>query len=122
MSGRSLLLPDNSILPSHTADQQQALQYKMPSSAPYSLDKINQIQQQPLNTGLTADEKTAVSQWLADYNSWKEQNDKFDPIVAQRQRDASFNLAMILVGLPLYFFHWRIIKREAKQQEEAANA
>jgi hypothetical protein len=30
----------------------------------------------------------------------------------QRQRTASNSTAMILVGLPLYLYHWRIIKRE----------
>ena len=30
----------------------------------------------------------------------------------QRQRQASTALSMILVGLPLYKFHWRLIKKE----------
>lgn len=30
----------------------------------------------------------------------------------QRQRTASNSLALILVGLPLYLYHWRLIRRE----------
>ena len=71
---------------------------------------------------MTPDEKTAIVQWLADYNSWKEQRDKLDPITSQRQRDASSNLAMILVGLPLYFFHWRIIRKDANAKGLAAGS
>lgn len=32
--------------------------------------------------------------------------------------DASINLAMILVGLPLYLYHWQIIGRETRGEEQ----
>jgi hypothetical protein len=31
-----------------------------------------------------------------------------------RQREVASSIAMILVGLPLYFYHWRLIKKEAR--------
>jgi len=31
----------------------------------------------------------------------------------QRQRTASNAVAMLIVGVPLYLYHWRLIKREA---------
>jgi len=34
----------------------------------------------------------------------------------QRQRDASNSLAMLIVGLPLYLYHWRMA---GKQKEDA---
>jgi len=37
-----------------------------------------------------------------------------DNITSRRHRDASINLALILVGLPLYLYHWGMIKRESK--------
>ncbi len=104
------------------ADLQQTIYNKMPPIAPVSIEKLNQTTQQPANTGLSADEKAQIQQWLTQYKDWQIQNDKFDPLVSQRQNEASMNLALILVGLPLYFFHWRIIKRETKQREAAANA
>ena len=33
-----------------------------------------------------------------------------------RQRDVSSSMAMIIVGLPLYLYHWGIIKREGKKK------
>jgi len=67
--------------------------------------------------GLSEEEKATIKQWLADYEDWKERRSKIDPVTAQRHRDASTILAMILVGLPLYLFHWRIIRRETKGKE-----
>lgn len=40
-----------------------------------------------------------------------------DYVTSRRHRDASINLALILIGLPLYLYHWTLIKREIKQKE-----
>ena len=37
----------------------------------------------------------------------------------QRQRRLSNSISMILVGVPLYLYHWRIISREAAQKKKA---
>jgi len=37
-----------------------------------------------------------------------------DYITQGRHRDASISLSLILVGLPIYLYHWSIIKRESK--------
>lgn len=34
---------------------------------------------------------------------------------AQRQRDAAESIAMILVGAPLYLYHWRVIERDKEE-------
>jgi hypothetical protein len=101
------------------ADQQQAIYNKMPPVAPLSIEKLNQISQQPVNTGLTADEKAQVEAWLVQYKDWQEQNKNFDAIVSQRQNEASMNLALMLVGVPLYLFHWRLIKKDTRAKELA---
>ena len=35
---------------------------------------------------------------------------------SNRQREAAGAIAMILVGLPLYFYHWRVIRRDKEQE------
>lgn len=35
---------------------------------------------------------------------------------SQRQRDAAGAIAQIIVGLPLYLYHWSIIKREKETE------
>lgn len=67
---------------------------------------------------LTDREKASIRQWLADYEDWQERSSKIDPVTARRQRDASINLALILVGLPLYLYHWGIIRKELRKQGE----
>ena len=42
-------------------------------------------------------------------------------VTAKRHRDASLNLSLILIGLPLYIYHWRTIKKETKDKKEDKN-
>ena len=35
-----------------------------------------------------------------------------DQRTANRQREAAESLAMIIVGLPLYLYHWRMVKKD----------
>lgn len=37
--------------------------------------------------------------------------------IRQRQRELSGSLSMIIVGLPLYLYHWNIIKKENKDKK-----
>lgn len=92
------------------AEEEQRLMYEQPLSVPYPVQRIEEIQDEE---GLSEEEKATIKQWLADYKEWKEKRSKIDPITARRHRDASLNLALILIGLPLYLYHWQIIKREA---------
>ncbi len=92
------------------ADEEQRF-YKMQPPMPIAIEKVQVAID---GKELSEDERNQMKQFLADYEKWKNENDKFDPVKSQRQRDASFNLAMIIIGLPLYLYHWRIIKRETK--------
>lgn len=60
---------------------------------------------------LTEEEKENIDRWVDDYNRWLERREEVDVIVARRHRDASTNLALLLIGLPLYLYHWRLVKR-----------
>lgn len=62
---------------------------------------------------LTLEEREQVRAWLQEYEDWRRQAELVDPVTARRHRDAASSLAMILVGLPLYLYHWRLIRREA---------
>ncbi len=37
---------------------------------------------------------------------------------ANRQREAAESLAFIIVGLPLYLYHWQVIKRDKKEENK----
>lgn len=61
--------------------------------------ELNEIQQRQL------------SNWLRDYRDWQNQP-KVDFKMQQRQRESASALAAIIVGLPLYLYHWGIIRKE----------
>ena len=35
--------------------------------------------------------------------------------ISNRQREAAESLAMIIVGLPLYLYHWRMVRKEKEE-------
>lgn len=82
---------------------------------PLPVEKLEGYQD---NENLTAEEKETLKSFLADYKEWQEEVAKIDYLASTRQREASSNLAMILIGLPLYLYHWRTIKRELRQKVE----
>ena len=85
--------------------------------APYQLEKVEKLQTEE---GLSEEEKIAVKQWLEDYKNWQEGEIKINYLVSNRHREASINLAMILIGLPLYFYHWITIKKELRGKKKMA--
>ena len=96
------------------AEEEQRL-YPMKPPMPYLPVDVEALQDEE---ELTDREKASIRQWLADYEDWQERSSKIDPVTARRQRDASINLALILVGLPLYLYHWGIIRKELRKQGE----
>jgi len=100
------------------ANDEQRLYSKQPPM-PYSVEQVQKIADGTTAVKLTADEQTSVHQWIKDYQTWQEQQKDFDVVVAQRQRNAANYLAMILIGLPLYLYHWGVIKKETKEKENA---
>ncbi len=72
------------------------------------------------NCDLSEQDKETLSQWLADYRAQGEiDNEK--QIRSDRQRQLANYLAMIIVGFPVYFYHWLIIKRETKRSNSNNN-
>ncbi len=69
---------------------------------------------------LTNEQKTQIANWLADYENWKNTEKNRDPNFYQkqnRQRQAATAISLILVGLPLWLFHWSVIKKDNKEKE-----
>lgn len=64
---------------------------------------------------MTPEERAAWSEWLASQRKWQAEMRRIDPVASQRSRAASSALAMLLIGLPLYLYHWRVIRRELRE-------
>ncbi|HEY8484003.1 MAG TPA: DUF5671 domain-containing protein [Longimicrobiales bacterium] len=67
----------------------------------------------PALVELPEEEREAWQRWMEEQERWREQEARIDRVAAQRQRTAASSLAMIIVGLPLYLYHWRLIRRES---------
>lgn len=100
------------------AEQDQYTRYKEPPM-PYGLSPFEKAK---TDESLSEGERAQVKAYLEEYKQWKEQRDKVDYRLVQRHQDASMNIALILVGLPLYLYHWRIIQRETKDGHTTPSA
>ena len=86
--------------------------YQKQPPTPASLERQAVDLENNKELNLKETDKQEIQNWLADYRAWKEQQAKIDPIVAQRQREASNAIAMLIIGLPLFLFHFLMIRKE----------
>jgi hypothetical protein len=103
------------------ADEQMRIEYKQPPFGPVAVEKLDRISQdaqgKQVQITLTEAEAQQIDRWLIEYKNYQDTRAQIDPVVTDRQQTASINLAMIIIGLPLYLYHWGIIRRETKKQE-----
>lgn len=83
------------------------------------------VETQPLEKAsrskeFTAEEKAAIKSFLKSYQERQKKYKSLDYVTVKRQQSASINLSLLLVGIPLFIYHWRIIKREKEQIERIA--
>jgi hypothetical protein len=97
------------------ADRLDAMHMYQPP-LPHALERVRAAAEP--ESGLTEEERAMIRQWLAEYRRWEERQVSADPVLARRQAAAASSLAMILIGLPLYLYHWGTIRRENRLQAE----
>ena len=97
------------------ADQSIRMKYEEPLSPPMPIEKIEKISK---GSKLSQSDQLLIRDWLAGYKEWQSKEGKIDYLSSQRQRQASTNASLILVGLPLYLYHWSVIRRETKRRQE----
>ena len=78
----------------------------------YMQKTVEQAQTLSTCDKLTESERASIAMWLTDYKVWQETQKNQNPATSNRQREAATAIAMILVGFPVYFIHWRIIQKE----------
>ncbi len=67
---------------------------------------------------LTEEEKESVKQWIVDYEDWKQGQKDIDYVARNRHRDAANSLAKLIVGLPLYLYHWNLASRKREDDDK----
>jgi dolichol kinase len=66
---------------------------------------------------VTEEEKKSLQSWLIEYQRWQEFQSKIDYVKSERQKTAANSLAFIIVGLPIYLYHWSLIRKEKNSQD-----
>lgn len=107
----------NSVLKTFVFKKADVNYYSRPSEL-YLVNQEKQVTTLKECSDLTQEDKEIIDMWLADYQNWKQIDESNMQMTAQRQREFATSIAMIIVGFPLYFIHWSIIKREKRKDEE----
>ena len=97
------------------ADQSIRINYEKPLSPPMPVGKLENISK---GSEMSQSDQELIRDWLTSYKEWQAKQEKIDYLASQRQRQASTNASLILVGLPLYLYHWSVIRRETKDKNE----
>jgi hypothetical protein len=93
-----------------SAEQEETMHVRQPP-IPFALERARQVAGGS-GDEFTPEERAMAREWLREYEAWRERTATLNPVLARRQRTASSSLAMILIGLPLYLYHWALIRRE----------
>lgn len=89
--------------------------YREQPPLPGSVDLVK-IRALSVNEEFDIEDRESVKNWLARYEQWEVNYSNFNYTTARRHRDASVSLSLILIGLPVYLYHWRIIRRESREK------
>jgi len=68
---------------------------------------------------LTADEKQQIQNWLVDYKNWQDQQGIIK--IAKKQKNAVRDISILIVAIPLFIWHWKIISKEVREAKENNN-
>jgi len=95
--------------------------YERPMPVTFSSEKVQMesLQSCSEQCELTEVQIAAIDQWLVDYQIWQDEQKnvkEVDYVRQNRERQASGAISMIIVGLPLYLYHWVTIKRDRKSK------
>ncbi|HUE76354.1 MAG TPA: hypothetical protein VMM83_00305 [Longimicrobiales bacterium] len=91
------------------ADAEMRLHYMPEPAMRLTPDRASAL---AADTTLGPEEREALRQWASEYERQREQRAAIDPVKSRRQRDAARALAFLIIGMPLFGYHWRMIRKE----------
>jgi hypothetical protein len=95
------------------AEQEERIMNKQPQAMYFADDAV--MAKSIKSCSLTTEQKQQIDYWVNDYKNWKETYAQIDYVSSRRQKEASINLSLIVIGLPLYLYHWTVIKRDVRK-------
>ena len=65
--------------------------------------------------GLTQETVDLAGRWTTDYDSWQKEISRTSN---NTQRQAASAIPFVLIGIPLFWYHWRLVRRESQEKKE----
>lgn len=97
------------------ADFDRRISMRQPMMPYFSEDAILKLSE---SKELTNEEKASVKRWIESFNEWEKESQSIDYVASERSREAATSTAMILVGIPLFAYHWMVIRNELKKKDD----
>ena len=63
------------------------------------------------SSAITEEDRVLLSRWEDDYIACQKKMKDYDPVRRSRESEGAGALAFIIIGMPVYLYHWRIIKK-----------
>lgn len=60
---------------------------------------------------------TLAKQWLVDYSAWETVSANFN----NNQRQAASEIPFVLWGIPLFWYHWSVVRKESREKKEQSS-
>ncbi|MFA6909025.1 MAG: DUF5671 domain-containing protein [Patescibacteria group bacterium] len=64
--------------------------------------------------GIDQETIALAERWDDEYMTWQEQNSR---TINNRQRQAATSIPFVLLGIPLFWYHWFVVRKEAKEKK-----
>jgi len=61
---------------------------------------------------LTRSQRESMADWQTDYTKWRKEQRDFDWATNAKKEQIAMSLAFFLVGLPIFIYHIRFVKKE----------
>lgn len=89
--------------------------YSQQASPVFDTSAVQSIVECAEKCQFDADTVTTAENWLVDYEQWEQSTQtEYDTT----QTEAAGNLPYILIGVPLFWYHWRTVRREQESHKK----
>ncbi|MDD5040157.1 MAG: DUF5671 domain-containing protein [Patescibacteria group bacterium] len=85
----------------------------------YSISGVQSVVTCGATCGLDTQTVSLAQQWIVDFNSW---NSSIDEANNNTDRQAAGIIPFILFGVPLFWYHWSVVRKESKERKNEQQA
>lgn len=73
--------------------------------------QVKQLEERNAKT-LTEDDRQTIEDWKASYARWQKEQANYDQANVDKKNQLATSISMLVVGLPVLFFHQRELRRK----------